>query len=364
LGAVKTGYADALDVMGINYNIGLYGTWRGQRKLIGSETSSTVSSRGAYNLTIDEGRFVIEPRQATQCTAYDVYRPEWAVLAELQLKLLKDDPWMTGEFVWTGFDYIGEPTPFPWPAVSSYFGIVDLCGFAKDRFYLYQSQWMNKPMVHILPHWSWPGLEGHGVPVWCYSNADSVELFLNGKSLGQQRMGQGQLQKFVIDEHVDPKTKKRHTTEIQTGWLHLAWDVPYQAGVLKAVARRGDQIVASDEVASTTAPAKIALEVDHRRIAADGQDLAFVTVRVLDAAGRLCPNADNLVHFDLSGPASLAGVGNGNPISHEDFQTPERKAFHGLCLAIVKAGREPGTVRLGASSAGLKADAVEIQTGN
>ena len=360
-GAVKTGYADALDVFGINYNINQYETWKGQRKLIGSETSSTVSTRGAYNLSIDQGRFVIEPRQNTQCTAYDVYRPAWAVLAELQLKLMKDDPWMTGEFVWTGFDYLGEPTPFPWPAVTSYFGIVDLCGFAKDRFYLYQSQWTDKPMVHILPHWTWPGFEGHGVPVWCYSNAETVELFLNGKSLGQQRMGQGPLEKFVIEERVDRKTKKRYATEIQTGWLHLAWDVPFEPGLLKAVARRGDQVVASDEVATVGPPAKLALEVDRPRIAADGQDLAFVTVRVLDAQGRPCPDADNLVHFDLTGPAALAGVGNGNPISHEDFQAPQRKAFHGLCLAVVKAGGEPGAVRLSASSAGLKAAAVEIR---
>jgi beta-galactosidase len=361
-GAVKTGYADALDVFGINYNINQYNTWKDQRKLIGSETSSTVSTRGAYNLTIEDGRFVIEPLQNTQCTSYDVFRPPWAVLAELQLKMMKDDPWMTGEFVWTGFDYIGEPTPFPWPAVTSYFGIVDLCGFPKDRFYLYQSQWTEKPMVHILPHWTRPGFEGHGVPVWCYSNADSVELFLNGKSLGRQKMGQGPLQKFVIEDNFDRKAKKRHTTTIQTGWMHLVWDVPYEPGVLKAIARRGEQIVASDEVATAGPPARLALEVDRRAIAADGQDLAFVTVRVLDAQGHLCPDADSLVRFNLSGPAVLAGLGNGNPISHEDFQTPQHKAFHGLCLAIIKASRTPGTIHLSASATGLKAAAVDIAT--
>ncbi len=285
------------------------------------------------------------------------------MLNQLQLKLMKDDPWMTGEFVWTGFDYIGEPTPFPWPAVSSYFGIVDLCGFPKDRFYLYQSQWSDKPMVHLLPHWTWSGFEDHGLPVWCYSNAESVELFLNGKSLGEQRMGQGELQKFVIEDHIDRKTKKRHTTEVESGWLHLVWDVRYEPGVLKAVARRGGQVVATDEVVTAGPPAKLALDVDRRRIAADGQDLAFVTVRVLDAEGHLCPNADNVVRFELSGPATLAGVGNGNPISHEDFQARQRRAFHGLGLAVVKAGREPGTVRLAASAEGLQAGAIEIRTG-
>jgi beta-galactosidase len=190
-----------------------------------------------------------------------------------------------------------------------------------------------------------------------------VELFLNGKSLGRRQMGRDPLEKFVIEDRVDRKTKKRHTTEVQTGWMHLAWDVPYEAGVLKAVARRGERVVASDEVATAGDPAKLALEVDRRSIAADGQDLAFVTVRVLDAHGRPCPNADNLVRFDLSGPAALAGVGNGNPISHEDFQSPQHKAFHGLCLAVVKAGRTAGAVHLSASSAGLKAAVVEIRTG-
>ena len=270
---------------------------------------------------------------------------------------------MAGEFVWTGFDYIGEPTPFPWPAVSSYFGIVDLCGFAKDRFYLYQSQWTDRPMVHILPHWNWPGLEGKAIPVWCYSNAETVELLLNGKSLGQQRMGQGKLQSLVIDEQIDPETGKRQPVTVQTGWLHLAWDVPYQPGVLKAVAKRGGQIVASDEVATAGPPARIALSVDRSRIQADGQDLAFFTVRALDAAGHVCPDAETLVQFDIHGPGKLIAVGNGNPISHEDFQATRRKAFHGLCLAIIKAGREPGLIRLSASADGLKGDTVEIRTG-
>jgi beta-galactosidase len=363
-GAVRSGYADALDVLGINYSINQYDTWKGQRPLIGSETSSTVSTRGEYNLVLNDGRVVIEPRRNTQCTAYDIYRPSWAILAELQLKLIKDCPWMTGEFVWTGSDYIGEPTPFPWPAATSYFGIVDLCGFPKDRFYLYQSQWTDKPLVHILPHWNWAGWEGKAIPVWCYSNAQTVELFLNGKSLGRQTMGEGQLQKFVIDQWVDRKTKKLHPTEVETGWLHVAWDVPYRAGVLKAVARRGGQVVATDERATAGPPARLALDVDRRRIAADGQDLAFVTVRVQDAQGKLCPGADSdvLARFDLSGPGTLAAVGNGDPTSHADFQAPACKTFHGLCLAIVKAGRGAGLIQLSATAAGLKREKLEIRS--
>ena len=193
-------------------------------------------------------------------------------------------------------------------------------------------------MVHILPHWTWPGFEGHGVPVWCYSNADSVELFLNGKSLGQQRMGQGPLQKFVIEDRVDRKTKKRHTTEIQTGWLHLAWDVPYEPGVLKAVARRGGQVVASDEVATAGPPAKLALEVDRRASPPTARTWRSSPYGCWTPKAVLCPNADNLVRFDLSGPAVLAGVGNGNPISHEDFQAP---AAQGVPRSV-PGGRQGG----------------------
>jgi beta-galactosidase len=208
-------------------------------------------------------------------------------------------------------------------------------------------------MVHILPHWNWAGLEGKVIPVWCYSNAETVELFLNGTSLGAQRMDQDKLQKFIIEGH----------TEVKTGWMHAAWDVPYQPGVLRAVAKRDGKVVAEDEMATAGPAAKLALSVDRGHIQADGQDLAFVTVRVLDAAGRLCPNADGLVRFDVSGPGLLAGVGNGNPISHEDFQAPQRKAFHGLCLTVIKAKQEAGAIRVWAVSEGLNGDAVEIQSG-
>jgi beta-galactosidase len=357
--AIRSGYADALDVLGINYSVDQYAVWKGQRKLIASETSSTVSTRGEYNLVLEDGKVVIQPRRNAQCAAYDIDRPKWAVLSELQLKRIKESPWMAGEFVWTGFDYLGEPTPFPWPAVSSYFGIVDLCGFPKDRFYLYQSQWTADPMVHILPHWNWSGFEGRAIPVWCCSNADTVELFLDGKSLGEQRMGQGTLQKFFLEEESDDTGRVR-TVEVKTGWMHVAWDVPYRPGALRAVAKRSGRIVATDEMITAGPPATLSLSVDRPRITADGQDLAFVTVRVLDTEGVLCPNADMLVRFDLQGPGTLAAVGSGNPTSHEDFRARQRKAFHGLCLAIVKGSRRPGVIRLRASADGLHCDAAEI----
>jgi beta-galactosidase len=355
--ALKTGFANALDVVGINYGIDWYDRLKDKKTLIASETSSTVSTRGEYNLVQKDGKLVIEPLLHTQVTAYDLYRPPWAIQVELQLKKLKDCPWVAGEFVWTGFDYIGEPTPFTWPAANSYFGIVDLCGFPRDRFYVYQSQWRKTPMVHLLPHWNWPGLEGKKIPVWCYTSADSVELFLNGKSLGEKRMAEATPQKYVIE----PARGKKNPVVIESGWLHLEWLVPYQAGELKAVAKRDGQVVATDVVATAGKPARLAVEVDRKQVTASGQDLAYVTVRVLDAEGRLCPEADTLVHFDVSGEGRLAAVGNGNPIDHDDYQANQRKAFHGLCLAILKAGKTPGTIRLTARADGLEPVSVSVQ---
>jgi beta-galactosidase len=238
--------------------------------------------------------------------------------------------------VWTGFDYIGEPSPFPWPSVSSYFGIVDLCGFPKDRYYLYQSQWTDKPMVHILPHWNWQGFEGREIPVWCYSNCESVELLLNGKSLGERKFG-------------------------NTKDLHVVWKVPYAAGTLKAIARINGKTVCTDEVRTTGAPAKIVLTPDRTAINADGEDLSYVTIRIVDKEGRVCPDADNLVTFAVDGEGVLAGVGNGNAISHEQFKGRERTAFHGLCQAVVQSKRKRGGIRLSATSDGLQAAQVAIQ---
>jgi len=359
--AMKSGYAAALDVLGINYNISNYTEYKGTNALIASETSSAVSSRGEYNLVLKEGAVAIDPRLNTHCTAYDVYRPGWAVNAELQLKTLADRPWVAGEFVWTGFDYIGEPTPFPWPAVSSYFGIVDLAGFPKDRFYVYQSRWTDAPMVHLLPHWNWPQFVGKEIPVWCYSNADTVELFLNGKSLGEKTMSVGARKKYTIEEREDPKTKKKSRIDIESGWYHQEWLVPYTPGTLKAVAKRGGQVVATEEVATTGVPAKLAVKVDRHEIAADGQDLAYVTVSILDAKGRLCPEADTLIQFKVAGAGKLIAVGNGNPIDHDDFQATQRKAFHGLALGIIKAGKASGTIGVTVSANSLQPASMELK---
>jgi beta-galactosidase len=337
--AVKSGYTKPLDVLGINYNTAFYNTYKGKVKLVGSETASTVSTRGVYNLIQDGDSLKVLKELNNQCSSYDMNAPSWGNVAETSLKAVKNAPWVAGEFVWTGFDYIGEPTPFSWPSVSSYFGIVDLCGFPKDRYYLYQSQWTNKPMVHILPHWNWNGFEGKKIPVWCYSNCESVELFLNGKSLGEKKFS---------------NTKE----------LHLAWNVPYSPGTLKAVAKNNGKIICIDEVQTAGDPDKIILIPDRKEISADGKDLSFLKVEIVDKDGRICPNADNLVKFKIEGEGVIAGVGNGNPISHEYFNTSERKAFHGLALVITQSTDKSGKINLTAVSDGLREAEITIKTKN
>ena len=184
--ALDTGFAKPLQLFGVNYNLGVYETVK-TMKAYASETSSNYSSRDEYNLVLKDGVPTIEKQLNNHCTSYDLDFPRWGNTAEVQFQAFRKAPWMGGEFVWTGLDYIGEPTPFSWPNRSSSFGIVDLAGFPKDRYYLYQSQWRAEPMVHILPHWNWPSeYRGKTIPVWAYTNADSVELFLNGKSLGSR----------------------------------------------------------------------------------------------------------------------------------------------------------------------------------
>lgn len=329
--ALKTGFAKALDVFGINYQLPAYAALRGHGPLIASETASAVSTRGEYNLVLEGDTPAIKNRLNNQCSSYE------DSTAESYLRAVGTAPWIAGEFVWTGFDYIGEPSPFAWPSASSYFGIVDLCGFPKDRYYLYKSRWTDTPMVHVLPHWNWQGFEGRKIPVWCYSNCETVELFLNGKSLGEK-------------------------TTAGTRALHLAWDVPYVPGTLKAVAKKNGIVVCTDEVSTTGAPAKILLSADRATIAPDGEDCSYITITVTDSAGRVCPNAENLVKCRIEGAGVIAGMGNGNPVSHEPFTARERKAFHGLCQAVVRSTRERGSIRLSAESDGLRAAEVMIQT--
>ena len=247
---------------------------------------------------------------------------------------LKNPRGWPASIVWTGFDYLGEPTPFTWPSRSSYFGIVDLCGFPKDRYYQFKAHWRPEPLVHLLPHWTWPGFEGKPIPVQVFTNADSVELFLNGKSLGS-------------------KGEKQH----------LSWSVTYQPGELKAVARKNGQTVATDIVKTAGAPAKIVAGADRAEIESGDQDLSFIKVTILDKDGNVCPNAATELSFAVEGhAAAIAALDNGDPTNHESFQGTQHQAFHGLALAVLKShADETGPVTLKISGPGLQPAAVTIQ---
>lgn len=327
--AVASGFVKALDVLGIDYLPGEYTAQRGQL-LVASGTAAAMSSRGEYGLGTDNLEGGASARRIdNQCSSYDQDHRPGGSTAEASLLAIRNAPWVAGEFVWSGFDCLGDPGVFQWPSRSSYCGIMDLAGFPKDRFFLYQSQWSDAPVVHILPHWNWEVGQGRIVTVWCYSNAETVELFLNDRSLGVKVLA-------------------------ANGPLHLEWVVNYEPGVLKAVGRKGGQTV-TDQRQTAYDPAALVVTPDRTRIAADGQDLAFFEVRVVDASGTLCPDANPEVSFDIQGPAELAGVDNGDPTAHEPFRELRIKAFHGMCLVVVKAGRSPGEVRLTATAAGLTA---------
>ena len=230
-------------------------------------------------------------------------------------------------FIWTGFDYLGEPTPYNWPARSSYFGIIDLAGFPKDVYYLYQSIFTDKPVLHIYPHWNWKNGDTVDV-VGYYNNADEVELFLNGKSLG---------------------TRKKSSDD-----LHVMWRVPYVPGTLEAVSRKDGKTVLTKEIKTAGAPAKLILSADRKIIDADGKDLSYVTVTIVDKNGITVPNADNLIQFKITGAGFIAGVDNGSETSHESFKANKHTAMNGLALAILQSDGKKGNITLTASSSGLQ----------
>ena len=325
-----------LDIIGTNYDHKkipeLQKMFPG-RLIIGAETTSALATRGTYNMPSDEIRrwprkwdeVFKEGNPDFTCSAYDNVSAPWGSTHEETWKLVKKHDFFSGMFIWTGWDYLGEPTPYPWPAVSSYFGIIDLAGFPKDSFYMYQSEWANKPVLHLFPHWNWK--QGEKVDVVTYFNAEEVELFLNGRSQGAKRK-QG-------DE------------------LHVFWRLPYEPGILKAVSRTNGKVVLSREVRTAEEPAKIVLVPDRKTIKADGADLSFVTVKIVDKNGTVVPLADNLIRFELSGEGTIAGVDNGYQASHESFKAKQRKAYHGMALAIVQAKQKPGRIVLKASSDNL-----------
>ena len=359
--AIKNQLADQVDIPGFNYKPNEYAqilkdhpNWT----IVGSETSSVVSSRGVYHLPIEK----YEKHPSLQLTSYDVIAPSWAYAPDPELDVQQRMPNVLGEFVWTGFDYLGEPTPYflgrganetDWPSRSSYFGIVDLAGFPKDRYYLYKSVWTTEPMVHILPHWNWAGREGQIIPVMAYTNCDEVEVFLNGKSLGRKARGSE-----PVELPVGPNISKDLKFSSK---FRLLWQVAYEPGTLRAVGYWGGKPVANKEVRTAGAAASISMVPDRMAIAADGADLSFITVRIEDKDHNLVPAADNLVQFKIEGPGKIAAVDNGNPASIEPFQSDQRKAFSGMCLLIVRSQRgQAGRIRVTASSAGLAAARTEI----
>jgi beta-galactosidase len=273
-----------------------------------------------------------------QVSAYELHAADFGSSADLSFSMHDQHPWVAGEFVWAGIDYLGEPTPY-YSSRSSYFGIVDLAGFPKDRYWLYQSRWRPElPMVHILPHWTWPERVGEVTPVHVFTSGDEAELFLNGESLGRQSKAPYQ--------------------------YRLRWDyVEYEPGELAVVAYKDGKEWARTSVQTAGPAARLALAVDRPRIAADGRDLAFVTARVVDAEGRLAPRASNLLSFQVQGAGELVATDNGDPTSFVPFASPERAAFNGLALAIVRGvPGKPGDIRVRAGSPGLQPAEVRIRT--
>ena len=334
-----------LDLVGTNYHHARFSEFVKMfpgRVIIGAETNSSVHTRGSYAMPSDEIRRwprkdedILKLGPTYECSAYDNSTAPWGAGHEEMWQLVKKHDWFSGMYIWTGWDYLGEPTPFPWPAVSSYFGIIDLAGFPKDPYYFYQSEWTNTPVLHIFPHWNWT--PGEKVDVVAYfNNADEVELFLNGRSQGTKRK--------------------------QGDHMSVFWRLAFEPGLLKAVSRKNGRIVLSREVRTAEAPAKIVLTADRPAIKADGADLSFVTVKVVDKNGTVVPLADNLVEFELTGPGAIVGVDNGNQISHEPFKASQRKAFHGMALAIVQAKQKAGRIVLRAKSNGLSSSSVVISS--
>lgn len=365
-GPYDNNMAQQVDIVGINYKPTKYSEVRAnypELPIYGSETSSCTSSRGVYHLPIEK----YKTHSSKHVTSYDIIGPPWAYPPDVEFYFQEQNPQSMGEFIWTGFDYLGEPTPYggkdnstngywnaDWPVHSSYFGAVDLCGFPKDRFYLYQSQWTSEPMIHVLPHWNWEGMENQIIPVYCYTNCDEAELFVNGKSMGKKIKGKDLTEIKVDFNRYEPKTFQSK--------YRLSWHIPYQPGDIKVVGYKEGKAVVEKQIYTADKPAKISVTVDKDQIQADGYDLAYVTVRIEDKNGKLCPLADNKVNFSVSGAGELLAVDNGNQASIESFQAKHRKAFNGMCLAILKSSNTEGEIKLVATSPGLKSHQVIVQT--
>jgi beta-galactosidase len=304
---------------------------------------SAFATRGHYDMPSDSVRiwpqaYTLPLKANSDFTAssYDNCHALWGATHEETWKVIKEHDFISGMFVWSGFDFLGEPEPYKkWPARSSYYGIVDLCGFPKDIYYFYQSEWTNQPVLHLFPHWNWK--DGQTIDVWAYyNNADEVELFLNGVSQG-----------------ISTKTADR---------FHAFWRVKFASGTIKAVSKKDGKVVLEKEICTAGKPAKIELTADRSYLKADGKDLSFITVKVTDEAGNMVPDAANLINFEVGGNGFIVGVDNGCQTSMESFKSSYRKAFNGMCLLIVQTDKTSGEIKVKATSEGLQSDEILLKT--
>lgn len=352
----NSGMADAMDIIGLNYQGEGYGTSTSStfpsfrqkfpNKVIwSSESSSVLSTRGTYIFPVTSGNSAVVgganaggDNTNKYVSAYDLYSPSWGTSPDKVFTMQDKYPYVAGEYVWTGWDYIGEPTPYD-QSRSSYFGIIDMAGFKKDRFYLYQSRWRSElPMAHILPHWTWPDRVGQVTPVHVFSSGDEVELFVNGKSAGRQKKGAN---------------------------YRFRWDnVTYAAGEVRAVAYRNGAKWAEDSKKTVGSATKLVMSADRTSIRGDGFDLSFITVKVVDANGDMVPRAKDSIKFEISGPGVIVSTDNGDPTDMTVFQSTTRKAFNGLALAIVKSkAGGAGGITVSASASGLTGASVTVTAG-
>jgi beta-galactosidase len=324
--AIGVGGLVECDVMGYNYmdpGAEAYHKAHPGKPVMGTETVSAVGTRGIY---------ITDPAKG-YVGSYDPYTTTGRASAEGWWSFCNARPWLAGGFVWTGFDYRGEPSPNGWPNISSQYGIIDTCGFPKDTFYYYQSWWTSKPVLHLFPHWNWPGMEGKEIAVWVHSNLDRVELFLNGESLGAKEM-------------------KKDS--------HLAWNVKYAPGSIEARGYKADKLVMTARRETTGAAAKLVMSADRSTVSADGEDVVMFAVAVHDAQGRVVPITDNEVTFSISGAGKLIGTGNGDPTNQESDKGTSRKAFSGYCMALVQSTKTGGNITVEATSPGLEPASVTI----
>jgi len=333
----------ALDVLGFNYKIGDYDSLPvrfGGESIIAAETVSALATRGHYDLPSDSNR--LWPPDSKPFTggnadhtvsAYDHVYAYWGATHEASWKAAKERDFIAGVFVWSGFDFLGEPVPYQWPSRSSYYGIIDLAGFPKDVYYLYQSEWTKKPVLHLFPHWNWK--KGEMVDLWAYySGADEVELYLNGKTLGRRRK--------AADS------------------MHVMWRVAFQPGTLKIVSRLAGKKVLERSISTASKATRLQVAADRKTINRGG-DLSFLSITVTDAAGRPVPDAANLIRFKLDGPGVIEGVDNGDPVSAESFKAPYRRAYNGKCLLIVRSTGETGTINVKMEGEGLQSLDYEVK---